>query len=53
MDTLSLNRFWKFRLDPKNVGLSEDWHTNTQALESGSIDQWQSSRLSRRRLHAI
>ena len=38
MYTLSLNRFWKFRLDPKNIGLSEDWHTNTQALETGSID---------------
>ena len=38
MDTLSLNRFWKFRLDPQNVGLSEAWYSNTRILETGSID---------------
>ena len=38
MDTLSLNRPWKFRLDPKNVGLSEAWYSNTRILETGSID---------------
>jgi beta-galactosidase/beta-glucuronidase len=38
MDTLSLNRSWKFRLDPKNVGLSEAWYSNPQTLETGSVD---------------
>ena len=38
MDTLSLNRSWKFKLDPKNVGVSEAWHSNTQTLETGSVD---------------
>ena len=38
MDTLSLNRSWKFRLDPENVGLSEAWYSNTRVLERGSID---------------
>ena len=38
MDTLSLNRSWKFRLDPKNVGVSEAWHSDTQTLEAGSVD---------------
>jgi len=38
MDTLCLNRPWKFKLDPKNVGLDEAWHSNTRILETGSID---------------
>ena len=38
MDTLSLNRPWKFRLDPKNVGLSEAWCSDTRILETSSID---------------
>ncbi len=38
MNTISLNRTWKFRLDPENVGLSEAWCSNTRILERGSID---------------
>ena len=38
MNTISLNRTWKFRLDPENVGLSEAWCSNTRMLERGSID---------------
>lgn len=38
MDTLCLNRTWKFKLDPENVGLSEHWQVNTQQLEQGCVD---------------
>jgi hypothetical protein len=38
MDTLCLNRTWKFKLDPKNIGLSEHWQVNTLQLEQDSAD---------------
>lgn len=38
MDTLCLNRTWKFKLDPENVGISEGWESNTQRLEQDSAE---------------
>ncbi|MDG1667784.1 MAG: glycoside hydrolase family 2 TIM barrel-domain containing protein [Opitutae bacterium] len=38
MDTLCLNRTWKFKLDPENVGISEGWQSNPKTLEQDSAD---------------
>ena len=38
MQSISLNRRWKLKLDPKNEGLSENWQCDYQALIAGAID---------------
>ena len=38
MQSISLNRRWKLKLDPKNIGLSENWQCNYQALTAEAID---------------
>jgi hypothetical protein len=38
MDTLCLNRTWKFKLDPENIGISEGWQSNPKTLEQDSAD---------------
>ena len=38
MQSISLNRRWKLKLDPENKGLSENWQCDYQALVAGAID---------------
>ena len=38
METLSLNKIWKIKLDPENRGLRDAWFIDSKQLEQDSVD---------------
>ena len=38
MQSISLNRTWKLKIDPQNQGLIEKWQNNYEAIQSSAID---------------